>query len=216
MSSHFLMKKSIKAGVSIEAALVIPLFIFFMSNLMMLILMFKDYSVSLSKAQQTAKSIALVSYDQSDKSEMVVIMNPVPVKALFEEIGFPATYALAGMKYRKWNGYNPCNESTDFKEEEYVYMTEYGTVYHRDRSCSHLMINIQAVTDEEIDKCRNENMEKYYPCEKCGGLGTGIVFITKEGNRYHGSASCSGLKRTVKAVKLSEVEGIPECSTCGR
>lgn len=216
MSSRFLTKKTIAAGVSIEAALAIPVFIFFMTNLMMLILMFKDYSVSLSKVQQTARSIALASNGREGSTDVVTIENIVPVRALFEEVGFPTRYVIVGMKYRKWNGYDLSGKSNVSTEEEYVYVTEYGFVYHRDRSCPHLTVNIRAVTDDEIDSCRNSNMEKYYPCEKCGGKGTGIVFVTEDGNRYHSSASCSGIKRTVKTVKLSEVGVMSECSTCGR
>ena len=216
MSSRFLTKRTIAAGVSIEAALAIPIFIFFMANLMMLILMFKDYSVSLSKVQQTARGIALVSNEREGDSNIVIINKVVSVKALFEEVGFPTGYVLAGMKYRKWNGYDLYGSADVPTEEEYVYITEYGTVYHRDRSCQHLTVNIRAVSEDKVDNCRNNNMEKYYPCDKCGGKGTGIVFITEEGNRYHSSASCSGIKRTVKTVKLSEVEGMSGCNSCVR
>lgn len=204
------------AGVSVEAALAIPLFIYVMANLMMLILMFKDYSVNLSDAQQTARSIALISNEPGGYSDIITIQKPLTVKALFSEVGFPSAFVSADMKYRKWNGYDVCGETGAIEEDEYVYVTEYGSVYHMDRGCSHLMINLHAVTDVEIADCRNNNMEKYYPCEKCGGNGTGIVFITEEGNRYHSSATCSGIKREVRTVKLSEVGNLPACSTCGR
>ena len=36
--------------------------------------------------------------------------------------------------------------------------------------------------------------------------------MTKSGNRYHNLESCSGLKRTVKLVKQSDVHGMRACS----
>ena len=42
-----------------------------------------------------------------------------------------------------------------------------------------------------------------------------MVYVTSSGNRYHNLATCSGLKRTVKLVKESQLGGMHACSSCG-
>ena len=59
--------------------------------------------------------------------------------------------------------------------------------------------------------------EGYTACRLCGGE-PGLFsyyYVTEEGERYHTSLSCSGLKRTVYLVRLSEAEGRTACSRCG-
>ena len=57
---------------------------------------------------------------------------------------------------------------------------------------------------------RNTYGAKYYPCESCSRNQNpaGCVYITSTGNRYHNQETCSGLKRTIRLVKLSQVERI--------
>jgi len=207
--------RTVSGAISIEAALVIPLFIFFMANLMMLILVFRDYSYSYSKLQQNARGLALASVNINDDSELVTLQKEMNIAPFIKEMGFNKSNTHIEVTYRKWTGYDVCGESEAVEDEEYVYVAEYGTVYHRNRSCQHLLMKMKIVTNEELIGLRNNSMEKYSKCEICDAQGTGIYFVTDGGNRYHGSASCRGLKRTVMAVKLSET-GLPPCSICGR
>ena len=70
------------------------------------------------------------------------------------------------------------------------------------------------VGKEELTALRNASGGRYSPCEKCGGDGSGIVYITNEGDRYHNTIECSGLKRSVRCVPLSEAGGRAPCSRC--
>lgn len=117
------------------------------------------------------------------------------------------------MRIKGWTGYEKGSFGGGAKET--VYVTETGLVYHRDYHCTHLELSVRAADSKEIQKLRNESGGKYYPCEHCGGVSGGLVYITDTGNRYHHSLSCSGLKRTVYAVPLSEVIGKGACSRCG-
>ena len=124
----------------------------------------------------------------------------------------PVKYRVK-MKIKTWTGYEKSGFGTS--EDETVYVTATGMVYHRDYHCIYLDLSIHMVSKEELEGLRNDSGGKYYPCEHCGG-GWGGVYITDSGDRYHGSLSCSALKRTVYAVPLSEAAGKGACSKCGQ
>jgi len=189
-----------------------------MVNLLSLINIFNRYGEELSKAQQSAKvkSYLCCSMSETGGDDTVTSTHYVPMRAFVNSISYPSSGTLAVMTYRKWTGYNVISGDISREEEEYVYITEHGYSYHRSRNCSHLKVTIKAVASEDIDSLRNSSGGRYRPCEKCGGNGTGILFITPDGDRYHSDAGCSGLKRTVKTVKLSEVGGRTPCSICGK
>ena len=68
-----------------------------------------------------------------------------------------------------------------------------------------------------VDDLRNNDQEKYHPCDKCvHGSAASQVYLTDYGNRYHNSLSCSGLKRTVYAIPVSEAVGKGACTKCSK
>lgn len=99
-------------------------------------------------------------------------------------------------------------------EEEMVYVTETGHVYHKDENCTHIKLKIQTVSRSDLTHLRNTSGGKYHACDKCDGEGD-TLYVSPYGNKYHSSLSCSGLKRTVKTVPVSEVENWKPCSKCG-
>ena len=94
--------------------------------------------------------------------------------------------------------------------DPYVYVTDNREVYHVSRGCTHLLLQIHPLTKKAAVN------EGYRACAFCGKTAGDFVFVCPEGDCYHGSSDCSGLKRTVRRVRLSEVEGLPKCSRCGR
>ncbi len=214
MSPVFL--KKLRASMTVEASIAIPLFIFFMINLMSLVNVFNLYGTELSKLQQSARTASYMQCNTEDiGADTVTFFKFVPIKPYIGTVNYATSTTLASMTYRKWTGYNVLSGSTERTEEEYVYITEHGYSYHRSRNCRHLKVTIQAVTLDDIELMRNRSGGRYRPCERCGGNSTGILFITPEGDRYHSDAACSGLKRTIKTVKLSEVGSRTPCSQCG-
>ena len=115
---------------------------------------------------------------------------------------------------RKWIG--NCSLETDgASDEQWVYVTPYGTVYHYDRACRYLDLNIHAVNRKSLLTLRNADRKIYRKCESCGGSENGMVYVTDYGTRYHSSLACSGLKRTIYMIKLSQAGGRKACSKCG-
>jgi hypothetical protein len=115
---------------------------------------------------------------------------------------------------RKWNGWKAGADQAD--SDKYVYVTEYGTVYHTKRSCKYLNPSITMAPYATVDTLQNNQNRKYRDCELCGDKAVvgGIVYITNEGECYHNDLACSGLKRTVEITRLSEVGELPACSKC--
>lgn len=114
---------------------------------------------------------------------------------------------------RKWTGWR---EQDADGEEDLVYITETGTVYHTTKSCTHLTLSIRSVMAGEISGLRNENGEKYRECKICADKNkhSGPMYITDQGDCYHYDLGCSGLKRTIYAVHLSEVKDRRACQKC--
>lgn len=116
-----------------------------------------------------------------------------------------------------WNEGNKENQEMN---DQIVYITENGVVYHKNRNCSHLQFSIKNIPISTLKYARNINGGKYKKCAKCGKVKNKeeknqTVYIALEGNRYHTSLSCSGLKRTVLEVKLSTVKNWSCCLRCG-
>lgn len=131
-------------------------------------------------------------------------------------VGYQPRVLYNRIRTRAWTGYdNAAHSAEGSTEEEIVYITQDGSVYHRSRSCGYLKLSIAAVDIHFLDTQRNQDDGKYYPCGECGGSCGNIVYITNYGNRYHSTLGCSGLKRTIMAVPISEANGRSACSKCG-
>ena len=133
---------------------------------------------------------------------------PVPI------FGTAPVKCYETMKIKAWSGYE--KEGLSDIGDDTVYVTETGLVYHKDYHCSHLDLSIRMVKMNAVSGLRNESGGKYYPCEHCAKGSMGAVYITDSGDRYHSSLSCSGLKRTIYAIPVSEAAGKGACSRCGR
>lgn len=119
--------------------------------------------------------------------------------------------------HRQFIGKSILDQLDDNLEDEYVYVTEYGEVYHKTPDCSYINVIMYSVSGEQIDQIRNKNGAKYYPCEYCvthKPLPISICYVTEYGTRYHLSKECSRVERDVKRVSIKTVGGRRPCSKC--
>ena len=156
-----------------------------------------------------------------EESRMSALTGILELRASYQ-IRLPIPVFLAApvnmeesMRMKGWNGYTRFGLGQE--NEETVYITENGMVYHRDYHCNYLELSIRMVPYGAVDGLRNENQGKYHACERCvHGMAASEVYITEYGGRYHNSLSCSGLKRTIYAIPLTEAIGKGACSKCSR
>ncbi len=267
--------KRLRASMTVEASMVLPLFIFFFVNIMTLFNIVEIQSEVEAALHQTGSEMTLRAFDlrfgesllgnyensgfdalggaagillakekirdylgnSMDKScvtggfdgisflqsrmllgnDYIDIVMDYKVHPLIPVIGFKE-FPLEGRFFgHAWTGYDIenglyCGEN----EEEMVYVTEHGEVYHRNIDCEHLHITVKSVDFRELSALRNNDRKKYYACEYCGGhVSGGNVFITGYGEKYHSSVNCPGLKRKIYTIPLSEAQGKRPCSSCG-
>lgn len=260
--------KRAEGSMTLEAACVLPLFLFAMLTILQFAKIETVSTALLAGMQDTAKDMAAYAYikeigaptgdsvaeellsggisaayakssvvkkanlKSSDGSislwkssftenEMIDLAVTYEVRNTYTILPIPRVKAALRTRVRAWTGRDGNGSSMqgeDQKEtekEEMVYMTMTGTVYHKDENCTHIKLSIKTVSFEQAKELRNKSGGKYHTCERCGGKTEGNVYITDYGDRYHSSLGCSGLKRSVLKIPLSQAEDRRACSKCG-
>ena len=120
---------------------------------------------------------------------------------------------------RLWTGtLTGRTDEAEEAEEETVYLTKRGTVYHRSLACRVLDLTVLPVNAEDLPEKRNNSGGRYYPCEYCAHSKkpAGTVYITPEGDRYHEKKNCGAISRNIRMIPLSEAEKqYRPCHYCG-
>lgn len=259
------------ASVTVEAAFVLPLFLFFMIQVMSAMDMIGLQSRFGAALHQTGNRMAFAGYayggatgeslpseaaltvlsagyagnqvlksvgkDYLDKScvrkgaagvsfygtsimqgnDIIEICLSYRVEPTFPVTGFQGFLMEQRYYGRAWTGYDVEGGNSSFAENDpMVYVTETGMVYHTNRNCTYLNPSVQSVDAAAIAGLRNQSGGKYYACELCGRKNIGgTVYITGQGSSYHCMLTCSGLKRTIYTIPLSQAGERGKCSKCG-
>ena len=257
----------LKGSLSVEAALVIPIFMFALMAVLSFVEMLHLQMAMDSAMHETSKKLATYGYVQNLWSKENIGDLPLPAETLFSEIYVknqvmetvgsdyldaspmdgklsflgsrileddrielystyyvlpffalsPKTGFLTGQTavVRAFTGYDNLAGGAAGEKEEYVFITEYGTAYHKDRGCPYLDLSVEKNFTGELASLRNLDGEKYDPCENCvGTVSTDLIFVTNYGDCYHSDILCSGLRRTIQSVPISQVGGRHPCPKC--
>lgn len=152
------------------------------------------------------------------EDEQIRLVLTYQLKTPISSFSLPWNFFIQCAQVRAWTGRSIAGKSGEDGDEdgsqEYVYVAITGSVYHEDPECTHLKLSVKETTLSELGTLRNNNGGIYHICERCGNFGSSTVYITKEGNRYHSSLSCSGLKRTVRKVTKDQIGAMRCCSKC--
>lgn len=212
-------KKCKRASLALETALVLPLFFLGMVTMTSFMDIYRIQTEHLQALCEKTKEAGMYAYVLDGKGPEEITLPDVysytPVGAL---VPLPRVWMHNTIRVHAWTGADETDFSGEAAEpEKMVYVTESGTVYHRNLGCRYLKVSVNQISGSSLAHARNDSGQKYSPCETCSRnqKPSGVVYVTSSGNRYHNTAACSGLKRTVKLVKESQLGGMHACSSCG-
>lgn len=210
-----------RASLAVETALVLPLFFLGLVTMVSFMDIYRIQTEHLSSLCEKTKEAGMYAYALDEKGPEEItfpdIYSYTPVGGL---IPLPEIWMHNTVKVHTWTGSDweaADGNSEEDENEEMVFVTETGSVYHKSAGCHYLKLSLNQIPGSQAGKARNDYGEKYHPCEICSRnqKPAGSVYVTGTGNRYHNLDTCSGLKRTVKLVKKSEVKNMHACSKCG-
>ena len=208
-----------KGSLAVETVFVLPLFFLGMVTLISFMDIYKLQTEHLTALCTRAKQAGMYAYIAGESSVGDITLPDIyTYKAFGGLIPLSEVAVYNHVKVHAWTGTEyQDNGGEQGETEQMVYVTESGSVYHRKLGCRYLKVSIQQVAGSGISSMRNSYGEKYAACESCsrGQKSAGSVYVTSTGNRYHNQETCSGLKRTVKLVKLSQAGSMHACSSCG-
>ena len=166
-----------------------------------------------------AGPVTLAGSEIDARSGRIRLSARFSVRTLLSVMGMPASGLQSSCAGHTWTGYQTGSAQTGSEaglDDTIVYITDYGSVYHRSRDCTYLKPSVHRVPSSSLHSLRNSSGAIYYACPFCGAAAGGSVYVTGYGNRYHSSASCGAIERNAQEVRLSAVKGrMPPCSKCG-
>lgn len=160
-----------------------------------------------------------INYLRSDYSsnDCIDIIAEEKINIPYSFLGIKSFQLLERARVHGWTGYDSnAHIKHDGDSEEIVFITSGGSVYHRNRACSHLKVTPRSVAAKDIDKQRSNEGSKYYPCEYChSAKKCDVYYVTDYGNRYHSNINCGAITRDIESIKISQVGSRRPCKDCG-
>lgn len=147
---------------------------------------------------------------EEDAIDLVATYRIKPKFQLIPVIEIPI---INRCKIKAFSGYDKVGEES-IDQEEMVYVTKNGEVYHKSLTCSYLQMDRKVAT-EEIGEDLTVDGKTYRPCSYCVGENDELPgYVTLYGDCYHTSPYCSRIYRVIFEIPLSEVGERRPCSKC--
>lgn len=208
-----------RGSLTVEAAAALPLFFL---GVLACICMMDLYSLRIDKVtelQQRAERLGMYAHGAGEDLEVSVIdlVEYAEWQVPFLPFQLPRVRVACRGRVHAWVGRQ--REKAEAVPEEapvLVYVTAHESVYHTTSRCTHLSLRIRQLPAHAVQAARNSQGSRYRACEKCvgGGAENALLYVTEQGDCYHNSLECSGLKRSIRMVELEEVRGLSCCSRC--
>ena len=210
-----MLRRMKRASLTVETALIVPLFLLGMIMMISFMDIYKIQTEHLTKLCQQAKQAGM--YACMTKTKDITLPDIYTYEPVGGLVRLPKVWMHNQVKVHAWTGKEYVKSGEDAVIKKMVYVTESGEVYHRKPGCSYLSVSVNQISGSAVKSAVNKYGEHYSACETCSRNEKPgeVVYITKNGNRYHNEKSCSGLKRTVRMVRESDVSGMCACSRCG-
>lgn len=211
----------------------LPIFLYLMLGVLFFVQFMGKAGAMEQKIHDRAKQMAVYAYASRRITDQEFHAGYSTFLGKQDEIDLVAAYRISSQMpvfsfgkpqiiqrgfVRAWTGRDFRKELQNTENEadnQRVFVTAHGTVYHKSLKCTHLRLSVEQTTVAQAAARRNRYGAKYYACSCCkSGVGA-AVYITDTGNRYHAKISCSGLKRTIRDIPLSEAGKLRPCSKCG-
>ena len=214
-------RASRKGSFTIEAAWALPLFLLSVTALTGLMEIYGTYARTVVSLQEEVEKLGMFAAVAEEPEDLIIERTgQAEYKPFWLPFQATTVRAVCRGRVRAWTGQTISDDDGTWTGggETLVYVTEYGGVYHTTSRCSYLSLSIRQVAASAVTGLRNDSGGKYYPCEKCVGSGEihSYLYIAGQGDRYHNSLECSGLKRTVQLQPLSSLAGMECCSRCSQ
>ncbi len=190
------------------------------TTMKMYLLSDSNLNLLISKSRIKGGTSGLYTYNSTfDEADgMLDIVTSYDYQVPWVPSGWGTLRLVQRMRSHVWTGESLEKNSdgtSENGEEQTVYVTPTGSVYHLSASCHYLDLSIHSVSYSELSQKRNSSGSKYDRCAECASTGDfDTVYVTNYGTNWHSSLSCSGLKRTVVEHDISEVDGMRVCSKC--
>ena len=205
---------SAPASLTIECAMILPLFLMAVITLLTLLDITGKCAKSSLELSNKARQAATYSCVIDEGPEWVELSDLITYSPPFASIPALKITFCQKARVRRWIGAEEGMFLDGGETPKTVYVTDYESVYHTDINCTHIDLSVMKTDLSSVDNLRNIYGKKY---KKCTGFPKGYegpVYITAKGDRYYPSPDFAGLTRNVHITTMDEVSHLHICSRC--